>query len=178
MTGTTTALVVLAMLGTKLVSIPIPATTGYFNVGDIFVILAGLWLGPVAGCVVGVIGPTAADAMGYPQYMLATAVTKGLEGLLVGLIGGGRHASLGRKGFAAAVGAIVMVAGYFVFQAFIYPALGQFIPLFNFTTLSAALVEAPLNAVQGAIGASVGFGLWKAVAGFNPQGRNDKPNGS
>ena len=71
----------------------IPATTGYFNAGDIFVILAGLWLGPIAGCTVGVLGPTATDAIGYPQFMLATAVTKGLEGLLVG---GGHKASLGR----------------------------------------------------------------------------------
>jgi uncharacterized membrane protein len=60
-----------------------------FNIGDVFVILAALWLGPRAGFLVGAIGPTMADAVGYPQFMVATFVIKGLEGLVVGYIGGG-----------------------------------------------------------------------------------------
>ena len=122
-TGTTAAFVVLAALGTLLIRIPIPATTGYFNVGDVFVILGGLWLGPIAGLVVGMIGPTMADAIGYPQFILATAVTKGLEGLLVGLVGYGKVAGVRRKTVAAGIGAATVVFGYFIFEGFVYPAL-------------------------------------------------------
>lgn len=174
MTGTITALVVLATLGTLLIRIPIPATTGYFNLGDVFVILAGLWLGPIPGLLVGAIGPTVADAIGYPQFIPATFVTKGLEGLLVGLIALGAKAGLGRKIAAACVGVIVVVGGYFVFEAFIYPAVGRSVPFFNVTTLQAAIVEAPLNLIQAGISAAVAIGLWKAVSGYQPgKGRRD-----
>ena len=119
-TGVTAALIMLAALGTLLIRIPIPATTGYFNVGDVFVMLAGLWLGPIAGLAVGIFGPTAADAIGYPQFILATAVTKGLEGFLVGLIGYGKSARVWRKWLAAMIGAITIVVGYFLFEGFIW----------------------------------------------------------
>jgi uncharacterized membrane protein len=172
-TGTTTALIVLAALGTLLIRIPIPASTGYFNVGDVFVVLAGLWLGPLAGLLVGMIGPTIADTIGYPQFIFATAVTKGFEGLLVGLIGRGGGSALGRRVIAAAVGAITITIGYFVFEAYLYPWLGHMVPFFNVTTFEAALIEAPLNLIQGVIGGAVGFGLWKAVSGFNPMRHSD-----
>src|ERR1044072_3567835 len=79
-------LVGLAFLGTMFIRITIPATAGYFTLGDIFVILAGVGLGPRAGLVVGALGPAAADAIGFPQFILATAIIKGLEGLAGGLI--------------------------------------------------------------------------------------------
>jgi uncharacterized membrane protein len=167
-TGTISALVVLAALGTLLIRIPIPATTGYFNLGDVFVILAGLWLGPIPGMIVGAIGPTVADAIGYPQFIPATFVTKGCEGLLAGLIGLGWSAGLGRKVLAASVGAVIMVAGYFIFEAWLYPAIGQSVPFFNVTTPQAALIEVPLNLIQGGVSAAVAIGLWKAVSGYKP----------
>lgn len=74
-------------------------------------------------------------------------------------------------------GAIAIVVGYFVFEALVYPALGRTIPFFNVTTLEAALVEAPINLIQGVIGAAVGVGLWKAVAGFNPRSGGDTVDG-
>lgn len=155
------ALTALAWITTMVIRVPIPATTGYFNVGDVFVILAGLWLGPRAGLIVGAIGPTVADAIGYPQFILATAVTKGLEGLIAGIIAKHRP-QLGW--LAATLAAVMMVAGYFVFEAFIYPAMGGVLPFFAVTNLGAAIVELGPNAVQGFIGASVAFGLWKSIS--------------
>ena len=174
-TGVTAALIMLAALGTLLIRIPIPATTGYFNVGDVFVMLAGLWLGPIAGLAVGIFGPTAADAIGYPQFILATAVTKGLEGFLVGLIGYGKSARVWRKWLAAMIGAINIVVGYFLFEGFIYPLIGRAIPFFNVTNLESAYVEAPLNLVQGIIAAAVALGLWKTISGF-PSSKDDTDN--
>lgn len=164
-TGLTAALTALAAFGTILIRVPIPATTGYFNIGDIFVVLGGLWLGPWGGLIVGAVGPTIADAIGFPQFIPATAITKGLEGFLVGLISSG-SASLTRKAFAAAVGGLTIVVGYFVFEAFIYPAVAKTIPFFAVTDWGAALIEILPNSVQGVIGAAGGLALWRTVAGY------------
>lgn len=158
------ALTGLACISTLVIRIPIPATTGYFNIGDVFVLLGALWLGPVAGLVIGAVGPTLADAIGYPQFILATCIVKGLEGLLAGLIAAA-SAGLRSKVAAAYIGAAWMVLGYFVFEAYVYPAIGRVAPFFAITNMGAAIVELPINAFQGVVGASVAIGLWKAVAG-------------
>ena len=156
----------LAAFGTILIRIPVPATTGYFNIGDVFVVWAGLWLGPLGGMIVGAVGPTFADAIGFPQFILATAVTKGIEGLVVGLLGRVSQSPTG-KTVAAAVGALNIVIGYFLFEAFIYPKLGERIPFFAVTDLGAAIVEVLPNLVQAVIGAVVGLTLWRATAGYS-----------
>lgn len=154
----------LAAFSTLLIRIPVPATTGYFNLGDVFVIWAGLWLGPLGGLIVGAIGPALADAIGFPQFVLATGVTKGIEGLVVGLLSLG-NPSLGRRTLAAISGGIVIVVGYFVFEAFVYPWLGKTIPFFAITDLGAALVELLPNSVQAVLGAAGGLALWRATSG-------------
>jgi len=78
--GIVAAFAALAFVGTMLIRIPIPVTGGYFNLGDTFVMAAALLYGPLVGALVGAIGPAAADAIGFPQFILATAVVKGLEG--------------------------------------------------------------------------------------------------
>lgn len=156
----------LACLGTLVIKVPIPATTGYFNIGDIFVILAGLYLGPIGGLVTGAIGPGLADAIGFPVFIPATCITKGLEGLVVGLLAGDPMSKPGRKMFAAISGGIVMIAGYFVFEAFIYPAVGEHIPAFAITDIAAAVVELVPNTVQAVIGVAGGVSLWKGISGI------------
>ena len=167
-TAVLAVLVGLAFLGTMFIRIPVPATTGYFNIGDMFVILAGLWLGPLGGLVVGLLGPTAADLIGFPQFVLATAVTKGLEGLVTGLIAKSGKAGVQRvtRSFvASAVGGAVIVVGYYVFEAILYPALGRVVPFFGITTAAAAAIEVPVNLVQAVIGAMGGVALWRFVSG-------------
>lgn len=161
-TAVVTSLTVAAFMGTMFIRIPIPATTGYFNLGDVFVMLAGLWLGPLAGLLVGAVGPAAADAVGYPQFIFATAVTKGLEGFLVGVIGH-KSRSMIRPVVAVAIGALTIVLGYFVFEAYVYPRIGTTIPFFDVTTFQAAVVEMIPNAGQGLIAAILALGLYKAV---------------
>lgn len=170
-------LVALSTVGTLLVRIPIPATTGYFNVGDVFVMLAALWLGPRAGLIVGAVGPAVADAIGFPQFILATAITKGLEGLFVGMIAGRGNENLARKVVAVSIGALIMVAGYFAFEAFIYPKLSHYAPMFGVTDYAAALVEAPFNVVQGIIGAAASLSLWKALVGWKSGKSRDPDSG-
>jgi uncharacterized membrane protein len=97
-------------------------------------------------------------------------ITKGLEGLVVGLIASSTsNTSITRKTVAAFSGGLIIVAGYFVFEAYIYPVLGKSIPAFAITDIGAAIVEIVPNLVQGVVGAVGGLALWKAVSGYNPR---------
>ena len=160
--GIIAAFATLAFIGTIILRIPIPATGGYFNLGDTFVMIAGLLYGPVVGGLVGLIGPAAADAVGYPPYILATAIVKGLEGLAVGFIGGGRRsASIGKTMTALLTGIIIIAVGYYIFEAVIYPLLAKSVPFFGVTDSKAALAEIVPNLLQGAISAVIAFGIWR-----------------
>ena len=160
--GIIAAFATLAFIGTLVIRIPIPATGGYFNLGDTFVMIAALLYGPLVGGFVGLIGPAAADAVGFPQFILATAVVKGLEGLVVGIIGGKARAGAYTKVVIALVlGIIILVAGYYIFEASIYPMLAKSIPFFGVTDAKAALAEIVPNLLQGALSAVIAFGIWR-----------------
>ncbi|UCG08949.1 MAG: ECF transporter S component [Desulfobacterales bacterium] len=164
--GIVAAFATLSFIGTLVIRIPIPATGGYFNLGDTFVMIAALLYGPLIGGLVGLIGPAMADAVGYPQFILATAIVKGVEGVLVGLIGSrSTGSSMARPVFALVVGIAVIVIGYFIFEAFIYPLLGKTIPFFKVTTFEAALAEIFPNFMQGIISAMIAFGIWRVFRG-------------
>ena len=135
---------------------------GYFNLGDTFVMIAALLYGPLIGGLVGLIGPAAADAIGFPQFILATAIVKGLEGAAVGAIGGkSKGTSPGRVIIALVVGIFILVAGYFVFEAYIYPMLAKTVRFFGVTDPKAALAEIIPNLLQGGISAVIAFGIWR-----------------
>lgn len=158
--GLMAAFATLAFVGTTVIRVPIPATGGYFNLGDTFVMVAALLYGPVVGVVVGAVGPALADAIGFPQFILATAVVKGLEGFLVGFIGRRENGAATRKMVLALIAGIaMMVGGYFVFEAVIYPAMGTAIPFFAVTDAKAALAEIIPNLLQGVISAVIAFGI-------------------
>lgn len=159
--GIIAAFSTLAFVGTMIIRVPIPVTGGYFNLGDTFVMAAGLLYGPLVGGLVGMIGPAAADAVGFPQFILATAVVKGLEGLAVGLIGGGSKSGGMRVIAALAVGIGILVSGYYIFEALIYPAIAATIPFFGVTDAKAALAEIPPNLLQGILSALVAYGIYK-----------------
>ncbi|MBW2593227.1 MAG: ECF transporter S component [Deltaproteobacteria bacterium] len=169
-TAIVAGLIALSAIATLVIRIPIPATTGYFNIGDVFVVLAGLWLGPLAGALVGGLGPTIADAIGFPIFIPATLVTKGMEGFLVGVIASrAKDSSLTLRTIAAFAGGLTIVVGYFMFEAYIYPAMGKSMPAFAVTDIGAAIVEVFPNTIQGVIGAVGGLALWKALSGYNPK---------
>lgn len=161
--GVTAAFATLAFLGTTVIRIPIPASGGYFNLGDTFVMAAALLYGPLVGGLVGAIGPAMADALGFPQFILATAVVKGVEGILIGLIVGSRRRPW-RAVIALAVGVLVLVGGYYLFEAYLYPLLALRIPFFGVTDAAAALAEIVPNLLQGGISAVIAFGIWKILA--------------
>ena len=156
---------VLAFVGTTLIRVPLPATGGYFNLGDTFVYAAALLHGPIVGGAVGLIGPATADAIGYPQFILATAAVKGLEGMMVGTVGYQTKTTTGRVVVALILGIIILVGGYYVFEAVIYPYLAKTVPFYGVTDANAALLEIIPNLLQGLISAVIAFGIWKVLGG-------------
>lgn len=174
-TAVVAALTALTAVATLLIRVPVPATNGYFNIGDVFIILAGLWLGPLPGLLVGAIGSSIADAIGYPLYIPATFLIKGFEGFITGVIAKGSTSDkLVRPVIAAITGGITVVVGYYLFEAYIYPLLGQHYPMFAITDKAAALVAILPNTIQGVTGAVGGLALWKALSGSYPKPQTGK----
>ena len=130
-------------VATMVISIPVPATSGFFNVGDSMVFISALLYGAKIGGLAGGVGSAAADILlGYGNYAPFTLIIKGLEGFVVGHIS--EKNSIVRSVCAVAAGAAVMVTGYFIVQSFMFG-------------IPNALVELPVNLFQ------VGSGFLIAV---------------
>ena len=72
---------------TTLVKIPIPATTGYFNVGESLIYFTAVLFGPYIGAFVGGVGAAFADILGgCAIWAPGTFIVKGAEGFIVGLV--------------------------------------------------------------------------------------------
>jgi uncharacterized membrane protein len=84
-TAVFTALVAAA---TMVFSIYVPATRGYFNIGETMVYTTALLFGPLVGAVAGGLGSMISDLLlGYSQYALGTLIIKAAEGAIVGYLG-------------------------------------------------------------------------------------------
>jgi len=148
----TAVMAALCFIATYLIMIPIPATSGYFNIGDVFVIISGLIFGPVVGGLAGGIGSALSDLLGgYYFYAPFTLVIKGAEGLVAGYIGG-RLAGMkmNRVVLAWALGGVCVVLGYFTVETI-------------FFGMPAALAEAPINLLQVIVAGIVGIPVSKAL---------------
>jgi len=108
-------------VATFIVKIPSPATNGYFNLGDCFVLLSGWLLGPVYGTLAAGLGSALADILsGYAQYAPATFIIKALMAVAAFLL----YKAMSSKPFIAKlIGGFaaesIMVLGYFGYEAVI-----------------------------------------------------------
>jgi uncharacterized membrane protein len=74
-------------VATMIFSIYVPATRGFFNIGESMVFLSALLFGPIVGAFAGGVGSMLADLLlGYPYYAPATLVIKACEGYVVGVL--------------------------------------------------------------------------------------------
>ena len=144
----------LTCVATMLIQIQMPATQGYVNIGDCFVLLGAWVLGPWFGAFAGGVGSALADLLaGYPHYVPGTLLIKVLMAVIAALL----YRQLGKK--HAYVGQIVggvaaelwMVLGYFVYAWLI---LGKGL---------AATTSIPGNLLQGAIGLVAAIALVAAL---------------
>lgn len=151
------ALAATTTVATMLVQIPVPPTRGYLNFGDIMVFTSALLFGRFVGGLAGGIGSATADIItGYAYFAPYTLVIKGLEGFLAGWIRDGK--STRRDGLGWLVGAIVMVSGYFLSEAYM---MGFGVP--------AALVEVPSNMIQVLSGGVVAIPLARGLRNRIPR---------
>ena len=139
--GLFAALVVIATAVLK-----VPTAIGFVNLGDGVIFASAAVLGPLAAAVGGV-GSAIADILaGYAVYAPATLVIKALMGFLAAkLIADAGRFSL-RSVLVYGLAEIVMIAGYFAFESFVYgvaAAAGSLVP----------------NVIQGGFGIVVGFVL-------------------
>ena len=114
-------LVALTFVVTRFTVIPIPATKGFFNLGEVVIYVAAISFGPIVGLLAGGIGSALADLVAAPQFAPFTLVIKGLEGYLVGRFARGTRGVPVR---AMAVGGACMVAGYFIAEVLFARVLG------------------------------------------------------
>jgi uncharacterized membrane protein len=131
---------------TMFLKIPLPASKGYFNLGEaVIYTLAFLFGGPTAA-LAGGLGAALADLLaGYTFYAPITLVIKGLEGWLVG-----RLAARG-KIKAVGVGALVLMLGYGAAAFFLT------------RNMVAVLWELGIDFLQATFGALVAIPLSKAL---------------
>lgn len=77
----------LVFLGTFIIKIPTPLTSGYVHLGDAFVLLSGLILGPLFGALAAGLGSAFADILGgYVPWALPTFIIKGSMAAIMGYI--------------------------------------------------------------------------------------------
>ncbi|MBQ7879650.1 MAG: ECF transporter S component [Clostridia bacterium] len=162
----TAAFAALCMLGTILVSVPLPAS-GYFNVGDVFVLLSGWCLGPVFGFTAAAIGSALADVLtGYALYAPATFLIKGLDALAAWFVWSLAKKAIKKSSLdflpriaGAIVGEVLMTALYFFFESVIL-GLGL-----------GALPNIAGNALQGACCAALAVAIVSALYPLKPVGQ-------
>lgn len=141
----------LTCVATMVIHIPSP-TNGYINMGDAVVLLGAFLLGPIPGMIAAGIGSMLADLfLGYTSYMFATLIIKGLMGLVAGLIVK-KYSSLPFVIISAIAAELIMVFGYFLFEATI---LGYGIAVF--------FSSVPGNLVQGGAGIIVSVLLFAVL---------------
>lgn len=153
----------LVAAATIIFAFPIPATSGYFNFGEIIIYTSALIFGPLVGGVSGGVGAMLSDVyLGYGVFAPGTLIIKGAEGATVGYLNIKLKKQIKnttiRATIAVLAGGFVMVTGYFLYELFV---LG-----FGF---AAALAEVPINMVQMFVGLAVSVPLMHAVLRVFPQ---------
>jgi len=143
--------------------IPIPATSGYFNIGETIIYVAALLFGSAAGALSGGIGAMLADIyLGFGVFAPGTLVIKGIEGAIVGFLNL-RLRYITNRTLRAVVsviaGGLEMVSGYFLYEQLV---LGS----------AAAFAEVPFNIVQMLVGLAIAVPIMHAVQRVFPQLKN------
>lgn len=138
----------LTTVATMVIHIPVPATQGFVNVGDSFVLLSGLLFSHYYGALIGGVGSALADLfLGYTIFAPVTLIVKAIEALLASYIDRGNTVS---RVIAVIVGVIWMVFGYFIFEVFMFD-------------LPVALSAVIPNSIQGIVSAELALLLYPIV---------------
>jgi uncharacterized membrane protein len=139
-------LTALTCVATLIIKIPSPMK-GYINLGDCIVLVSGWILSPAWGFLTAGLGSALADVVsGYVFYAPATFLIKGfmaVVALLLFKLLHNRCENLASRIISGIAAEMVMIAGYFVFEGFMYG-------------FGPSIVNIPANAVQGVVGILIG----------------------
>lgn len=156
----------LTLLATSVLKIPTP-TMGYIHIGDAFVLLSGICLGPIYGGLAAGIGSALADLLGgYVAWVPGTFLIKFFVAFVAGILFRAfTKKSLTEAGstnfrtqtiaviLAGVIGELLMVGGYFLYEILL-TAFGA--GEITQAGLAAAALESatgiPFNIVQGVAG--------------------------
>ena len=146
--------------------IPIPATGGYFNVGETTIYVAALLFGPFVGGFSGGIGAMLSDIyLGFGHFAPGTLIIKGVEGTIVGFLNIKLKNWISNSAVRATIsvifGGLEMVAGYFLYETL----LAVLFPSFEIL----AIAEIPLNIGQMLAGLLIAIPIMQAVIRIFPQ---------
>lgn len=136
----------LAFIFTYFVHIPFSAS-GYFNIGDSFILLSAILIDPYTGILVGIVSSVLSDTLlGYMAFIPFTIVAKTIEALVAGILyqklkGWSRYSGI-------VIGPLLMVLVYLV----------AYLILFDFNMM---LVSLPFDLLQAAIASILSFTLIK-----------------
>lgn len=150
----------LCAVSTLVVVIPLP--TGYFNTGDVFVLLAGWCLGPLYGGVAAGVGSAVADIIsGFAIYAPVTFFIKGAVAVTAYCLFVLFRKWIKREplaflahSFSALIGEAVMVLGYFAYESVLYGLGGAFAAILGNTlqgvccTVLATIIVSLLRSVR------------------------------
>lgn len=133
---------------------------GYFNIGDVVIMLSSILFGKSIGFMGGSFGSALADIVsGYTIYAPFTFVIKGLEGFICGLI---FEKIEGKKKWASFIistmlSGILMAVGYFLSEAFVLKYLSSALNINRNLQfgLKVALANLPFNLLQGVLSAII-----------------------
>jgi len=150
-------------VATTVLMVPIPATNGYFNLGETVIYIAALLFGSLVGAFAGGIGASIADMLSpYAFFAPGTLVIKACEGAIVGFLSRKLSEHKLESNLSAIISVVVggaeMVAGYFLYESLV---LGYTVPV--------AAAEIPFNAVQMTVGLVVAVPVVRIVLRIFPQ---------
>jgi uncharacterized membrane protein len=152
----------LVCIVTVLFTIPIPATNGYFNLGESIIFIAALTFGPFVGSIAGGGAAIADLILGFYVFAPGTLIIKTFEGLIVGVTNTRLKQRTSSATLSAAlsiiIGGLEMTIGYFIYEQLV---LGYPIAL--------ALAEVPFNIFQVVVGLIVAVPIMHAVFRVFPQ---------
>ncbi|MDO4621750.1 MAG: ECF transporter S component [Eubacteriales bacterium] len=152
----------LTLLATSVLKIPTP-TFGYLHIGDTFVLLSGIFLGPLWGPLAAGLGSALSDLLGgYVLWVPGTFVIKYLTALTASVLFSRFRQENGRQHLrlqtpllllSGILGEAVMVAGYFFYNILIVAFSTGTLNTAGFAASAAAsAAEIPFNLVQGTCG--------------------------
>ena len=146
----------LVLAATIMINVYVPATRGYFNLGETMIYLVALLFDPLTAAFAGGVGSALADVvLGYTIYAPATLVIKAAEGALASTLvrrlrGGQRGLFALSMGTVAAYFSVVLVIGYTIFAGEIELTLSGLLTLKGFIAptswilIASAAVATPL----------------------------------